>query len=130
MFKKISILTIVVIVMLSAFSTVSFADDLLVISPAPTFTLDEAATEDIIYDVATLPEEIFDAEIISKLEDISTELADENAKKVQFEPMAFIENLNIMGVGMAGIFIVIGAIILSVALLNKLTAPKPEKKDE
>ena len=43
---------------------------------------------------------------------------------------AFVENLRYMGLGMLGIFIVIGVIILSVAVLNKVTAPKPEKKDE
>lgn len=44
-------------------------------------------------------------------------------------PMAFVENLKYMGVGMIGIFIVIGIIILSVVVLNKVTAPK-KKSDE
>ena len=39
-------------------------------------------------------------------------------------PMAFVDNLKYMGVGMIGIFLVIGVIILSVVVLNKLTAPK------
>lgn len=44
--------------------------------------------------------------------------------------MAFVDNLKYMGAGMLGIFIVIGVIVLSVVILNKVTAPKPEKKDE
>ena len=46
------------------------------------------------------------------------------------DPMRFVENLQYMGLGMLGIFIVIGVIILSVVVLNKATAPKSEKKDE
>jgi len=46
------------------------------------------------------------------------------------DPMRFVENLKYMGLGMLGIFIVIGVIILSVVVLNKATAPKSEKKDE
>ena len=48
---------------------------------------------------------------------------------MNINPSAFIENLRYMGLGMLGIFIVIGVIILSVVVLNKVTAPKPEKKD-
>ena len=47
---------------------------------------------------------------------------------MNFNPAAFVENLKYMGVGMLGIFIVIGVIILSVVVLNKLLAPK--KTDE
>lgn len=42
-----------------------------------------------------------------------------------FEPLNFVNNLGYMGIGMLGIFIVIGVIILVTALLNKAT----EKKD-
>lgn len=38
-----------------------------------------------------------------------------------FEPMHFVENLRYMGLGMLGIFIVIGVIMLLTMLLNKLT---------
>lgn len=41
------------------------------------------------------------------------------------EPMNFVENLRYMGLGMLGIFIVIGVIMLLTMLLNKLT----EKED-
>ena len=44
-------------------------------------------------------------------------------------PNAFVENLKYMGVGMIGIFAVIGVIILSVVVLNRVTAPK-NKSDE
>ena len=43
-----------------------------------------------------------------------------------FEPMHFVDNLRYMGLGMLGIFIVIGVIMLLTMLLNKLT----EKKDD
>jgi hypothetical protein len=43
--------------------------------------------------------------------------------------MAFVENLKYMGVGMIGIFAVIGVIILAVVVLNRVTAPK-NKSDE
>ena len=48
---------------------------------------------------------------------------------MNFNPMAFVENLKYMGLGMLGIFIVIGVIILSVVALNKLTAPKKQDDD-
>ena len=49
---------------------------------------------------------------------------------MDFNPAAFVENLKYMGVGMLGIFIVIGIIILSVVALNKATAPKAPKSDD
>lgn len=48
-----------------------------------------------------------------------------------FEPMNFIENLRYMGLGMLGIFIVIGVIVLLTILLNSVTGAKDEgQKDE
>ncbi len=38
---------------------------------------------------------------------------------MNFNPMAFVENLSYMGLGMLGIFIVIGVIIGITALMNK-----------
>ncbi len=43
---------------------------------------------------------------------------------MKFNPMAFVDNLYYMLVGMAGILIVIGVIILITLVLNKLTTPK------
>ena len=39
---------------------------------------------------------------------------------LDFNPMAFVENLQYMGVGMAVIFVVIGIIILATILTNYL----------
>ena len=39
---------------------------------------------------------------------------------MNFNPFAFIENLRYMGLGMLGIFVVIGVIISITALMNKL----------
>ncbi len=41
-----------------------------------------------------------------------------------FHPMAFVDNLKYMAAGMVGIFIVIGAIVLTILLLSKLTDRK------
>ena len=41
-----------------------------------------------------------------------------------FDPMAFIENLYYMGVGMASILIVMGVLILITSGLNKLFSKK------
>ena len=38
---------------------------------------------------------------------------------MNFQPFAFIENLQYMGIGMVSIFIVIGVIILVTNILNK-----------
>ena len=43
---------------------------------------------------------------------------------MNINPMNFITNLSYMGVGMLGIFIVIGVIILLTALLNNITSKK------
>ena len=42
----------------------------------------------------------------------------------QFNPMAFVENLQYMGVGMLVIFVVIGLIILTTMLINWLFSEK------
>ena len=47
-----------------------------------------------------------------------------------FDPMQFVENLRYMGLGMLGIFIVIGAIALLTMLLNRLTEQKPDEQPE
>lgn len=38
-----------------------------------------------------------------------------------FDPMAFVNNLKYMGIGMLGIFVAIGVIVLVTVLLNKIT---------
>ncbi|MBQ7347032.1 MAG: hypothetical protein IJW55_03670 [Clostridia bacterium] len=49
---------------------------------------------------------------------------------IQFEPMAFVENLKYMGFGMLGIFVVIGVIAGVTVLLNYLASPKKKKEDK
>ena len=39
---------------------------------------------------------------------------------LEFNPMAFVDNLEYMGVGMLVIFVVIGIIILATKLVNRL----------
>lgn len=43
---------------------------------------------------------------------------------ININPMNFVNNLSYMGIGMLGIFIVIGVIIVLTALLNGLTSKK------
>lgn len=45
-----------------------------------------------------------------------------------FNPSAFVDNLKYMAAGMVGIFVVIGAIVLSILLLSKLTDKKQDKE--
>jgi hypothetical protein len=42
------------------------------------------------------------------------------AVNIEFDPMAFVDNLKHMGVGMLVIFVVIGIIILATKLINYL----------
>ena len=44
----------------------------------------------------------------------------ETAVNLEFDPMAFVENLKYMGIGMLVIFIIIGIIILATKLVNYL----------
>ena len=43
---------------------------------------------------------------------------------MDFSPMNFIVNLKFMGIGMFGIFVVIGVIVLLTMLLNAITSKK------
>ena len=40
---------------------------------------------------------------------------------MNFDPMAFVENLRYMGLGMLGVFVSIGIIVLVTMILNKTT---------
>ena len=44
----------------------------------------------------------------------------ETAINLEFNPMAFVENLKYMGIGMLVIFCIIGIIILATTLINYL----------
>lgn len=46
--------------------------------------------------------------------------------KLQFVPMAFVNNLKYMGIGMIGIFLIIGIIMGATYAIGKLSAGKKE----
>lgn len=106
-FNKKSILSImlVFIVAFSVFTLSAFAED-----PLASGTNDVPQAEDV-----SVPE-------------TGDETGDEAAKMI-FEPMRFVHTLKFMGVGMIGIFIVMGVIIVSVVVLNKTTSPRKETDD-
>ena len=45
-----------------------------------------------------------------------------------FEPMQFIYNLKYMGIGMLGVFIIVGIIIGATYAIGKLTAPRDDSE--
>jgi Na+-transporting methylmalonyl-CoA/oxaloacetate decarboxylase gamma subunit len=45
---------------------------------------------------------------------------------LQFEPKAFIDNLSVMGIGMLGVFLIIGIIIAATYAIGKLTTKKQD----
>ncbi len=49
---------------------------------------------------------------------------------LQFKPTAFIENLKYMGIGMLGVFMIIGIIIGATYLISYLTNKLARPKDE
>lgn len=55
---------------------------------------------------------------------------EETASAVNFKAWNFVENLKYMAAGMIGIFIVIGAIILTIVVLGKLTAPRRKDNEK
>ena len=110
-FNKKSILSImlVFIVAFSVFTLSAFAED-----PPALGTNDVPQAEDI-----SMPE----------TGDETGDETDHEATKMIFEPMRFVHTLKFMGVGMIGIFIVMGVIIVSVVVLNKVTSPRKKTDD-
>ncbi len=49
---------------------------------------------------------------------------------LKFDPMAFVENLKYMGVGMLGVFIIIGVIIGATYLISYVTEKNKSGKTE
>lgn len=47
---------------------------------------------------------------------------------MEFNAVRFVENLKYMGLGLLGIFVVIGVIIAATVVLNMLTGRKPGNK--
>lgn len=49
---------------------------------------------------------------------------------INFNPMAFVDNLKYMGQGMLGIFVVIGIIVIFTSILAKASSKLGKKDDE
>ena len=47
---------------------------------------------------------------------------------IKFQPIEFVRNLKYMGVGMLGVFIIIGIIIAATYAIGKFTAGKKEEE--
>ena len=47
-----------------------------------------------------------------------------------FEPIQFVNYLKYMGIGMLGVFIIVGIIIVSIYAIGKLTVPKDTNKEQ
>ena len=46
-----------------------------------------------------------------------------------FEPIQFVNYLKYMGIGMLGVFIIVGIIIVATYAIGKLTVPRDADKD-
>ncbi len=54
---------------------------------------------------------------------------DDSKFKMEFHPEGFVEQLGMMGIGMLGIFIVIGLIALATVAINKIFSSKAKKEN-
>ena len=54
---------------------------------------------------------------------------DDSKFKMEFHPEGFVEQLGMMGIGMLGIFIVIGLIALATVAINKIFSGKAKKEN-
>ncbi len=81
-------------------------------------------------EISTTPEMVSEQATVMETEETNAEDATdaETSEEINFRPAGFVENLKYMAAGMAGIFIVIGAIILCIVILGKVTDKK--KNDE
>ena len=68
------------------------------------------------------------AMVATATSEVMTEAADA-VTNFNFEPFNFVSNLKYMAAGMVGIFLVIGAIILTIVVLGKVTAPRKQKEE-
>lgn len=74
-------------------------------------------------------------------EDTKDETTEEETKKEEnffeafasmfksFHPMGFVNHLSYMGIGMLGIFIIIGIIIVATIIINKVFSARAKKED-
>jgi hypothetical protein len=88
----------------------------------------EAAPEDMAPDNVgeAAAEDIMNEDKIAEDAVAEDAVAEDDKPDTIFEPLNFVKNLKYMGLGMLGIFIVIGVIIIATALLNKLFKEKKE----
>ncbi len=88
-------------------------------------------TENLETTVASV-EDAAEVDAILLTEDSAATLAETTAMEYQFAvtPENLSQTAPIMGKGMIGIFIVMGIIILTVAILNRATAPKKPKENK
>ena len=49
---------------------------------------------------------------------------------MEFHPEGFVENLNYMGAGMLGVFIIVGIIIAATMAIGKFTAKSDKNKSD
>ena len=49
---------------------------------------------------------------------------------MEFNPIGFVENLKYMGIGMLGVFMIVGIIIFATYAICKITTKKDKEKDE
>ena len=49
---------------------------------------------------------------------------------LQFDPMAFAENLNYMGIGLLGVFMIVGVIIIATYAVGSLSTRKKDEDKE
>ena len=112
-------LVMVVVALMSVFAPMVFAEAESIVE------VESGMVDSAMPNIQTGPAPIEGASVtIGAMESVLEAAVEEDAPKMIFEPMNFVKNLSYMGVGMLGIFIVIGVIIIAVVVLNKVTAPK------
>lgn len=79
----------------------------------------ETETEEMVLEI--------EGEVVENTEVTATEATVETSEKgFNFNPGAFVDNLSYMGLGMLGIFVVIGVIIIVTSLLSKIKSKDAE----
>ena len=69
-----------------------------------------------------------DSETTTAIPAPATETTAATQANLGFEPMNFVDNLQYMGIGMLTIFLIIGAIIVTTQLINKIFSGKKDKE--
>ncbi len=98
----------------------------------PVVTTEVVTTEEItvVETVASEPVDTAPSETQAAGEETDASTSqEEGALNVDFTPSNFVANLKYMAAGMAGIFIVIGAIVLCIVILGKVTDRKSNDEE-